>query len=220
MSPLRMPALITVCDTPSACLVRGWRHHGPPEGGGHPLGQWGMSPLHGRRFSLRDTPPVGGVSPQTAVCTTVTTPSQRSSHALGALLPSRHNSNLPFPERARAHGTGALRAALFGFCDGLVSNCCLVIGVFASLDPNDSQLASTLLITAIAGLTAGATSMAAGEWCVRPLSLPAAPDERRGVRTAAAFATGCEIRARRGVCCEFAERWNSTGGGGGRAGSP
>lgn len=57
-----------------------------------------------------------------------------------------------------------MRAALFGFCDGLVSNCCLVIGVFASLDPNDSHMASTLLITAIAGLAAGATSMAAGEW--------------------------------------------------------
>jgi VIT1/CCC1 family predicted Fe2+/Mn2+ transporter len=63
------------------------------------------------------------------------------------------------------HDTGALRAALFGFCDGLVSNCCLLIGVFASLEPNDSRLASTLLMTAVAGLTAGATSMAAGEWC-------------------------------------------------------
>lgn len=88
---------------------------------------------------------------------------------LGLRAPPASYDGLP-------HGhTGGLRAALFGFCDGLVSNCCLVIGVFASItDPNDQRLSFTLLMTAVAGLTAGAASMAAGEWCV-PVCCPPSP---------------------------------------------
>ncbi len=56
------------------------------------------------------------------------------------------------------HG-GPLRAAVFGASDGLVSNVLLIIGV-AGADVS----ASTVRVTGIVGLLAGAISMAAGEY--------------------------------------------------------
>lgn len=56
-------------------------------------------------------------------------------------------------------GGNALRAAVLGANDGLVSNLSLVAGVAGAAV--DSQ---TLLITGAAGLVAGACSMAMGEW--------------------------------------------------------
>ena len=61
--------------------------------------------------------------------------------------------------RHRATGGNALRAAVLGANDGLVSNLSLVMGV-AGAEMN-SQL---LVITGLAGLLAGACSMALGEW--------------------------------------------------------
>jgi VIT1/CCC1 family predicted Fe2+/Mn2+ transporter len=59
------------------------------------------------------------------------------------------------------HRTGgnALRAAVLGANDGLVSNLSLVMGVAGAMI--DSH---TLLLTGLAGLVAGACSMAMGEW--------------------------------------------------------
>lgn len=59
-----------------------------------------------------------------------------------------------------SRGSGnALRAAVLGANDGLVSNLSLVMGVAgASLSSN------TILVTGLAGLLAGACSMAMGEW--------------------------------------------------------
>ena len=61
----------------------------------------------------------------------------------------------------RHHGGGgnALRAAVLGANDGLVSNLSLVMGV-AGAAPNGR----TILLAGLAGLTAGACSMAMGEW--------------------------------------------------------
>jgi VIT1/CCC1 family predicted Fe2+/Mn2+ transporter len=56
-------------------------------------------------------------------------------------------------------GGGNLRAAVFGVNDGLVSNACLVMGVVGATENN-----SMILLTGIAGLLAGAASMAAGEY--------------------------------------------------------
>lgn len=54
---------------------------------------------------------------------------------------------------------GNLRAAVFGINDGLVSNASLIMGIAgATKDVN------TILLTGIAGLLAGACSMAAGEY--------------------------------------------------------
>jgi VIT1/CCC1 family predicted Fe2+/Mn2+ transporter len=53
----------------------------------------------------------------------------------------------------------ALRAAVLGATDGLVSNLCLVMGV-AGADPGHAWI----LRTGFAGLVAGAASMGLGEW--------------------------------------------------------
>src|ERR671924_1417051 len=61
--------------------------------------------------------------------------------------------------RHRAVGGNALRAAVLGANDGLVSNLSLVMGVAGA------QVADQgILITGLAGLLAGACSMAMGEW--------------------------------------------------------
>ncbi|HEX6290170.1 MAG TPA: VIT1/CCC1 family protein [Herpetosiphonaceae bacterium] len=61
--------------------------------------------------------------------------------------------------RHRAVGGNALRAAVLGANDGLVSNLSLVMGVAGA------ELAGqAVLITGLAGLLAGAGSMALGEW--------------------------------------------------------
>ena len=62
-------------------------------------------------------------------------------------------------ERHRTARTGWLRAAVLGANDGIVSTASLIVGVAAaSPDPR------SLLLTGIAGLVAGAMSMAAGEY--------------------------------------------------------
>ena len=61
--------------------------------------------------------------------------------------------------RHRAVGGNALRAAVLGANDGLVSNLSLVMGV-AGADLSNQAI----LITGLAGLLAGAISMALGEW--------------------------------------------------------
>src|ERR1051326_6155476 len=63
----------------------------------------------------------------------------------------------------RHHGSsgrsGSLRAAVFGLNDGLVSNFSLVLGMAgANLD------AHVVVLAGVAGLVAGACSMAAGEY--------------------------------------------------------
>ena len=63
---------------------------------------------------------------------------------------------------ASHHGaskSGGLRAAVFGVNDGLVSIICLVMGVTGA-----ASSSSVILLTGIAGLLAGAFSMAAGEY--------------------------------------------------------
>ena len=62
-------------------------------------------------------------------------------------------------ETHRAHRIGWLRAAVLGANDGVVSVSSLVVGVAAG---GASQ--SNILLTGIAGLVAGALSMAAGEY--------------------------------------------------------
>ena len=61
--------------------------------------------------------------------------------------------------RHRGAGGNALRAAVLGANDGLVSNLSLVMGVAGA-----STSAHTILLTGIAGLVAGSCSMAMGEW--------------------------------------------------------
>ncbi|CAD6541706.1 hypothetical protein LMG27952_03811 [Paraburkholderia hiiakae] len=59
----------------------------------------------------------------------------------------------------RATSGNDLRAAVLGANDGLVSNFCLIMGVAGAGSVN-----RTILLTGLAGLVAGACSMALGEW--------------------------------------------------------
>ncbi|HVL91619.1 MAG TPA: VIT1/CCC1 transporter family protein [Actinomycetota bacterium] len=61
--------------------------------------------------------------------------------------------------RHRVGAGGALRAGVFGVNDGLVSNLSLVVGVAGG-----TGNAKIVLLAGVAGLLAGAFSMAAGEW--------------------------------------------------------
>ncbi len=64
-----------------------------------------------------------------------------------------------FESRHRSVGGNALRAAVLGGNDGLVSNFSLVMGIAGA-----TAGGSGVLLTGIAGLLAGALSMALGEW--------------------------------------------------------
>ncbi|MDG2090160.1 MAG: VIT family protein [Gammaproteobacteria bacterium] len=66
---------------------------------------------------------------------------------------------MTYHEAHKSHRTGWLRAAVLGANDGIVSTASLIIGVAAA---NVSQ--EYILLTGLAGLVAGAMSMAAGEY--------------------------------------------------------
>jgi VIT1/CCC1 family predicted Fe2+/Mn2+ transporter len=61
--------------------------------------------------------------------------------------------------RHRRFGGGNLRAAVFGVNDGLVSNASLIMGVAGA-----GAVTELVVTSGVAGLLAGALSMAAGEW--------------------------------------------------------
>jgi vacuolar iron transporter family protein len=61
--------------------------------------------------------------------------------------------------RHKGYGGGTLRAAVFGINDGLVSNTSLIMGVAGA-----AASADFVLTSGVAGLLAGALSMAAGEY--------------------------------------------------------
>ncbi len=79
--------------------------------------------------------------------------------------------------RGRARVSGTFRAAVFGANDGLVSNLALVLGVTGG-----GAAGTTVLLTGLAGLLAGALSMGAGEYISvrsqRELLAASTPDPR------------------------------------------
>lgn len=66
---------------------------------------------------------------------------------------------IPHSERHRSNRIGWLRAAVLGANDGIVSTASLMVGVAAA-----SAGRSELIVAGVAGLVAGAMSMAAGEY--------------------------------------------------------
>lgn len=89
-------------------------------------------------------------------------PSDERMHAqvLAELAGRSGGGAIPMAERwHRSAGGGSLRAGIFGLNDGLVSNLSLVMGV-AGAGPEPRFI----LLAGIAGLLAGAFSMAAGEY--------------------------------------------------------
>ena len=65
----------------------------------------------------------------------------------------------PHDEDHSSHRIGLLRAMVLGANDGIISTACLVLGVAAATEQR-----STILTAGIAGLVAGAASMALGEY--------------------------------------------------------
>jgi VIT1/CCC1 family predicted Fe2+/Mn2+ transporter/rubrerythrin len=99
-----------------------------------------------------------------------TSPPVRTSDAAAVVAAGEHPviepGTVDAPERiAKAEGwhrsarSGTIRAVIFGVSDGLVSNLALVMGVAGA-----SKEGSFVLLAGIAGLLAGAFSMAAGEY--------------------------------------------------------
>ncbi len=88
---------------------------------------------------------------------------QRHARALATIVGDTRGqpigSALARLQRGRAAGGNALRAAVLGVNDGLVSNASLVMGVAGA-----GVASKDILVTGIAGLIAGACSMAMGEW--------------------------------------------------------
>jgi VIT1/CCC1 family predicted Fe2+/Mn2+ transporter/rubrerythrin len=81
----------------------------------------------------------------------------------GVAIARRAGSAAEVGQRERWHRTGrsgTLRAIIFGVSDGLVSNLSLVMGVTGAAAGNPSFI----LLAGVAGLLAGAFSMAAGEY--------------------------------------------------------
>lgn len=66
---------------------------------------------------------------------------------------------MPHSERHRTQHVGWLRAAVLGANDGIVSTASLIVGVAAAHASNHD-----ILVAGVAGLVAGAMSMAAGEY--------------------------------------------------------
>ncbi|MDF1798660.1 MAG: VIT family protein [Planctomycetota bacterium] len=66
---------------------------------------------------------------------------------------------MSLPEHHRSHRVGLLRASVLGANDGIVSTASLVLGVAAAGASSEG-----ILVAGVAGLVAGAMSMAAGEY--------------------------------------------------------
>lgn len=66
---------------------------------------------------------------------------------------------MPHRERHRTEHIGWLRAAVMGANDGIVSTASLVLGVAAA-----HATRHNILVAGVAGMVAGAMSMAAGEY--------------------------------------------------------
>jgi len=99
-----------------------------------------------------------GIRPMRGVLSTLKV---RGLSIYSAPAPPGHPHPISVGDFGRRHRTGAgnLRAAVFGVNDGLVSNASLIMGMAgAAAEPR------TLLLAGIAGLLAGAFSMAAGEY--------------------------------------------------------
>merc|ERR1712054_209442 len=77
-----------------------------------------------------------------------------------------HYTEIEEEQFANKHGEvnrGATRAAVLGFLDGLISNLCLILGVMSpTLEGKQSD--NRVILAGIAGIFAGACSMAVGEW--------------------------------------------------------
>lgn len=122
----------------------------------------GMTPPESYRPDLRSRLvagliPIFGVAPLRHVLSAMKVRGMSLYHA-----PAPHGMPTSADFREKRHRTsdgGNLRAAVFGVNDGLVSNASLIFGVAGA-----SADSAVILLAGVAGLLAGAFSMAAGEY--------------------------------------------------------
>jgi vacuolar iron transporter family protein len=114
--------------------------------------------------------------------------------------------------RHRTGAGGSLRAAVFGANDGLVSNFALIMGVAGG-----TSAPGVVLLAGVAGLVAGAGSMAAGEWvsvrsqrelyerelAIERWELEQFPDEERRELELIYEAKGLDAEAARGLAAQI-----------------
>lgn len=91
---------------------------------------------------------------------------EHADHATTPVDRSGHRDHFPLPQESGLHGHrhraqsgNTLRAAVLGANDGLVSNVSLVMGMAGAASGDRA-----VLLAGLAGLVAGACSMALGEW--------------------------------------------------------
>src|SRR5215203_401802 len=100
---------------------------------------------------------------QTRMCTSRGTPPPFAHRTIPCLRNSCREARLRFPmalrERHKSDRIGWLRAAVVGANDGIVSTASLVLGVAAA-----EAVRHDVLVAGLAGLVAGALSMASGEY--------------------------------------------------------
>jgi VIT1/CCC1 family predicted Fe2+/Mn2+ transporter len=133
------------------------------EGGAKPAAAGEKLAAVGTEIAPLSTEPAGdGKSMQDGVPASVVEAMREGTSRKGVRASASDRSPADISARERWHRagqTGTLRATIFGVNDGLVSNLALVMGVAgAAPDPH------IILLAGIAGLLAGAFSMAAGEW--------------------------------------------------------
>jgi VIT1/CCC1 family predicted Fe2+/Mn2+ transporter len=98
------------------------------------------------------------MTPSHDVDRTFTTPREPRAGDAGTRVPEPPERELPDPHHRDVTG-GWLRPAVFGVTDGLVSNTALIVGVAGA-----HVSAHNVVVTGLAGLAAGAFSMATGEY--------------------------------------------------------
>lgn len=79
-------------------------------------------------------------------------------NSLGATSPRNSHAKAE-TEHSDVRDSG-LRAIVFGFSDGTITNLCLILGIFFSTADIENRV---VILTGIAGMLAGACSMAIGE---------------------------------------------------------
>ncbi len=82
-----------------------------------------------------------------------------SSRSPGGATPHAMPTSVDRIDRHQTAGSGNLRASVFGVNDGLISNASLILGIAGA-----GAAPPAILLSGIAGLLAGAFSMAAGEY--------------------------------------------------------
>ena len=125
----------------------------------HSMDREDAGPVHVRCVLVRAPPALASTRTQRSrlVAAPTLVPGRRIAQSRSARL--FDEQRMSHPERHRTQRIGWLRAAVLGANDGIVSTASLIVGVAAA-----EASRGNVVIAGVAGLVAGAMSMAAGEY--------------------------------------------------------